>query len=302
MARFERLEPRTDDLPVFDGGIDDEDEEEGSRLPLLIFIAVLVLFLFAGVVYYAYTEGVERGRADAPRVIVAQSTGTKLKVYQQPAPAEDESSEADSVPAPPTPMAATPSANTPPSSSAGATAEAQPQGSANTSPEAADNSPPPASPPPSAKPTPKPVERVAVSTPPPKTVASVSTSSPPRIATHAPAPLVIPAEPSTATPPPPVAATTAPASAEPAPTPVTGGSTLLQIGAYKSQDEADTAWRAFQKKHPVVGGFQSDVKQVDLGEKGTWYRLRIGPFESKDAATEVCTKLKADGASCLIAR
>src|SRR5215469_980509 len=105
MAKFERLEPRAEDMPVFDGGVDDEDSEEGSRLPLLIVIALLVLAAFAGVVWLAYTQGVERGRADAPRVIVAQGTtsGTKLKVYQQPAPADDDSAETETAPPPPTP-------------------------------------------------------------------------------------------------------------------------------------------------------------------------------------------------------
>src|SRR5215469_16020511 len=110
MAKFERLEPRAEDMPVFDGGVDDEDAEEGSRLPLLIVIALLVLAAFAGVVWLAYTQGVERGRADSPRVIVAQGTpgSTKLKVYQQAAPADEDAAEADSVPPPPTPIAKAP--------------------------------------------------------------------------------------------------------------------------------------------------------------------------------------------------
>src|ERR1700722_11640719 len=123
MAKFERMEPRADDMPVFDGGIDEDDGEEGSRLPLLIVIALLVLAAFAGVVYYAYTEGVERGRSDAPRVIVAQgNSGTKLKVYQQAAPSDDTSSEADSVPPPPTPVA--PATQSPPATLSAASPKA----------------------------------------------------------------------------------------------------------------------------------------------------------------------------------
>ena len=79
---------------------------EGSRLPLLIVIALFVLAAFAGVVWLAYTQGVARGRSDVPRIIVAQTgpgegrppmarqnaTPYKgLKIYEQPAPSDEDS-------------------------------------------------------------------------------------------------------------------------------------------------------------------------------------------------------------------
>jgi cell division protein FtsN len=279
-------------MPVFDGSIDEDDAEEGSRLPLLIVIAVLVLFAFAGVVYYAYTEGVERGRADAPRVIVAQSSGTKLKVYQQQAPAEDESTEADSVPAPPTPVTGGANPQVSPGVSAAQTQkpEAAPKQSTEIAAEPSKPAPAPVAAPPVPAPTPKPVQK--------KVTVSAAVPEPPRVATHAPAPLVAPT----------VTENSSAAPSAPSATPeveskaAAGGGPLLQIGAYKSQAEAESAWHAFQSKHPIVGGYQSDVKQADLGEKGTWYRLRIGPFPDKDTAVQLCTKLKADGASCLLAK
>lgn len=319
MARFERLEPRADDMPVFDGNMDEDDAEEGSRLPLLIVIALLVLAAFAGVVWLAYTQGVERGRADAPRVIVAgNASASKLKVYQQPAPADDSSADADSVPPPPTPMtSAEPQTPAPANAPAAATQMA-----------------------PAGKPA---LPAATVSTPgtpevKPKSVAANSSTQPAanaaaahpatpapqpaqtrqRVATHAPAPLSVPPASETAAAP--VAAPStgtaensgAPAGVAERPAPVetppatpaarASGGYLLQIGAYKSQDEADTAWNAFQKQHPIVGGYESNVRKVDLGEKGTWYRLRIGSFADKDAAVAFCAKLKADGASCLVAR
>jgi outer membrane biosynthesis protein TonB len=277
MAKFERLEPRAEDMPVFDGSMDEEDGEEGSRLPLLIIIALLVLFAFAGVVYYAYTEGVQRGRADAPRVIVAQGmSGTKLKVYQQPAPPDDESADADSVPPPPSPVAKVPAEQTAPNVATAANAPPE----TPSKPAAA----PAASPP--APPVPAPRKRIAAAALPPRPAA-----------TQPPVALVAPSATETAS--------TPPANVAPAETlakPIAGGSYLLQIGSYKSQDEAQSAWHAFQAKHPVVGGYQQDIKQVDLGDKGTWYRLRIGAFADKDAAMALCSKLKADGASCFMAK
>jgi len=97
---------------VFDGAEDDIDEE-GSRLPLLIVIALLVLAAFAGVVYLAYTEGVQKAvptcRGSSRRAKVrpsrpdrAGNTGTPYKawkIYEQPAPTDEDQ---DSAPQPPT--------------------------------------------------------------------------------------------------------------------------------------------------------------------------------------------------------
>ena len=64
MANYDRgvYEP-SDDVRVFDGA-EEEDDVEGSRLPLLIVLALLVLAMFAGVVWLAYTQGVARGRGE----------------------------------------------------------------------------------------------------------------------------------------------------------------------------------------------------------------------------------------------
>ena len=101
MANFER---GSDDVRVFDGGEDDEDVE-GSRLPLLIVIALLVLAAFGAVVYLAYQKGVAQGTAQVTRVIAAQPGPAKvapanaggtptpytgLKIYQQQAPSDEE--------------------------------------------------------------------------------------------------------------------------------------------------------------------------------------------------------------------
>ena len=51
-----------EDVRVFDGS-EEEEDVEGSRLPLLIVLALLVLAMFAGFVWLAYSEGVARGAA-----------------------------------------------------------------------------------------------------------------------------------------------------------------------------------------------------------------------------------------------
>jgi cell division protein FtsN len=93
-------------------------------------------------------------------------------------------------------------------------------------------------------------------------------------------------------------------AAAPSSTPVTSGAAyFLQIGAYKSQAEADAAWKTFQSKHAgTLSGYAPDVKMVDLGEKGTWYRLRVSSFADKNAAAALCTKLTAEGGACFPAK
>src|SRR5215475_9843529 len=116
MARYERgtYEP-SDEVRVFDGA-EEEDDAEGSRLPLLIVLALLVLFAFAGVVWLAYTQGVARGRTETP-VLAAENGPARVapqnpggveqpykgfKIYEQPAP-PDEEVDAKTTPATPAP-------------------------------------------------------------------------------------------------------------------------------------------------------------------------------------------------------
>ena len=78
---------------------------------------------------------------------------------------------------------------------------------------------------------------------------------------------------------------------------------VLQIGAYKSQAEADAAWKTYKAKHAaLLADYGSDVQQADLGDKGVWYRLRIAGFPSKDVASALCDRLKADEGACFLGK
>jgi cell division protein FtsN len=298
MASFERgaYEP-SDDVRVFDAADDDEQEEEGSRLPLLIVIGLLVFAAFAGVVWLAYTQGVQRGRQDAPRVITAEQGPVKvapanpggaqnpysgLKIYQSPAPSDETGD--DEAPA-------SPQASSSPAGTSKAATPAISPSLAAVNPPAHIEAPPAAAPP-----TPKPVitKSVPAKAAPPATAVTASNAPAP---TKAAPSMSVPVA---TKPPAKLAAATAETPAPSAPAPaVAGGAFVLQIGSYKSQADAMTAWKAYQAKYPLVGGYEPNVKQVDLGEKGTWYRLRVGSFADSAAAGDFCAKLKADGAACI---
>jgi len=286
-----------DDIHVFDGA-EDDDDVEGSRLPLLIVIALFVLAAFAGVVYLAYTQGVARGRSDVPRIIAAQPGPAKvaakdsdsnapsfkgLKIYQQPAPS-DEAADRQVTPPPPAPdQAQAVEPETAPITSkveAPANMEAAP-----------------------AKTKAAPAKTKAA---PPKTETATAKEPPLSVAKSLAPPAAAPVAPPVVKPTPQPAPEKV-ATAEPAPAPVkkpaATGSYVLQIGAYKSEADADAAWRTYRGKHAsLLSGYSQDVRKVDLGEKGTWYRLRVGSFADKDAAKALCTKLTADGGACFPAK
>ena len=310
LANFERgvYEPSTearDGARVFDGS-EEEEDVEGSRLPLLIVLALLVLAMFAGVVWLAYTQGVARGRgetpvltaANGPERVAPQDGGGNVpyqgfKIYEQPAPPDDSAEAPAAAAAKPAPVAVTP-APPPPVVKAEA---------------------PPAPKPAPAKIEPAPVKPAPAKTEtPPKSVAALiqqansepvkpapAPKAPPPAAKPAPAPAQATGAPRSLTPPQQVAAN-APAKLA-APAAAASGTYMLQIGAFKSQAEAAAAWKTYQGKHAaLLSGYSDNVQQADLGEKGTWYRLRIGGFADKEVATALCDRLKADGGACMLGR
>jgi cell division protein FtsN len=263
-----------EDMRAFDGPEDEEEDIEGSRLPLLIVLALLVLAMFAGFVWLAYSEGVARGRSEAP-VITAEAGPTRVapqnpggtaqpyqgfKVYEQPAPPDEDTAQ-----------------NSAPAAAQSAKTASAPPAAMTKAPEPAAKAPAPAAKPPAPKvaaaapkPAPAPVKSQARATEPPAAPAKPATAAPKTLNT---------------------------ASAAPA------GPIVLQIGAYKSQADADTAWTIYKSKHAaLLAGYSPNIEQADLGDKGTWYRLRIAGFSSRDVALALCDRLKADGGSCFLGK
>ena len=76
---------------------------------------------------------------------------------------------------------------------------------------------------------------------------------------------------------------------------------MLQIGAFETEALASSAWTRFRTRYDAAGTLSQDIQKVDLGAKGIMYRLRVGPFANRTAATEACVKLKAAGATCFVA-
>lgn len=121
-------------------------------------------------------------------------------------------------------------------------------------------------------------------------------------------------EPQASVPPPPTRETQAPAQTQqpaatrPAasnPAPAAGGalsgSHIVQVGAFGSDAEAMGVWSRLQGRlGDYLSGKSPDVEMADLGDRGVFYRLRVGPFASSDAAKTYCEGLKSRGQDCLV--
>lgn len=81
------------------------------------------------------------------------------------------------------------------------------------------------------------------------------------------------------------------------------GQYLIQLLSVKDEAGARGAWAKLQGKYPeLLGGETLNLQQADLGERGIYYRVRTGAFDSKAGANALCGKLKAAGQDCIVRR
>ena len=80
----------------------------------------------------------------------------------------------------------------------------------------------------------------------------------------------------------------APAQATATRKPPASGDYLVQLGAVRSADAAETEFLRIQKANAeFLSGLKPDVVRVELGEKGVFWRVRAGPL-SEQAARQLC--------------
>ncbi len=81
------------------------------------------------------------------------------------------------------------------------------------------------------------------------------------------------------------------------------GSYFVQIAARNDQEAAVAAFATLQQKYAsVIGNYSPSVRKVDLGAKGVWYRLLVGPVETKSEADALCEQLKGAGMKSCFSR
>lgn len=136
--------------------------------------------------------------------------------------------------------------------------------------------------------------------------AQPQTQTPPQAARPAPTPA--PAQPAPRATDPSQVAAVAPRAAAPAAAaaqparPSTGGF-VVQVTSQRSEADARTAYASLQKRFPqVLGPYQPSIQSANVGDRGVYYRVRVGPFGSSTDASTVCNNLRAAGGDCVVAR
>ena len=93
-----------------------------------------------------------------------------------------------------------------------------------------------------------------------------------------------------------------PASA-PATTTFPAGSYVVQVAASRSeQDAQSTAASITQRYSSVLSGYSPAVERADLGDRGIYYRVGVGPLRNQGDANSLCSKLKSAGLDCFVRR
>ena len=80
------------------------------------------------------------------------------------------------------------------------------------------------------------------------------------------------------------------------------GTWQIQLMSSPNKAAVEKSWKTMSAKYKILSGLPHEVSSVDLGAKGTYYRLKAGSFATKAEAAALCGKLKAAGGSCFTAR
>jgi hypothetical protein len=78
------------------------------------------------------------------------------------------------------------------------------------------------------------------------------------------------------------------------------GGAVVQLGAYRSEEEAQETWDKMHLKFKELSDKKPTIIRADLGARGVYYRLRIGSLASVADAKELCKALAGRGQACII--
>ena len=85
--------------------------------------------------------------------------------------------------------------------------------------------------------------------------------------------------------------------------PARGSGLQVQLFSSRSADEARSVWAHLKDKNgDLLGALSPTVARADLGDRGTFYRLRAGPIADEAKARAICDSLAGRSVSCIIVR
>lgn len=81
---------------------------------------------------------------------------------------------------------------------------------------------------------------------------------------------------------------------------IPAGTFVVQVSSQRSEEQAQTAFADLKRRYgSVLGSVTPVIEKAELGERGTFYRVRI-PSASRDQAIRLCEDLKAAGGDCFV--
>ncbi len=276
--------PPSDGYETFDAR-----EEEGRRGTFLLVVVFGVIILFVGVVWSAFNQGV-READSAPRIVAdiepyrarpadpggEETPDTGLAVYDRLTGDTSSTDDVSLRPAAEEPIDDRPALRV---ETVGAD-QTDPEPSASAEATSPDVTPRPAP----ERPAPQPAE-TADRQPADSDAAQSSSFERP--------PVSEPAQPEPAV-------ETAPSGTA---TPVVTGDWVVQIASFRTEADAEAAWLAFGGRFAdIAAGLAPDIATVEIEGRGTYHRLRIAAFGSRDDAVAFCSTLQGRGQDCLVAR
>lgn len=75
----------------------------------------------------------------------------------------------------------------------------------------------------------------------------------------------------------------------------------IQLGSFRSRQEANVEWERLRRTHSdLLGSLRPTVLEADLGQRGTYYRLRAGPIAGQNSTRQVCHSLVDRKVACIV--
>lgn len=83
--------------------------------------------------------------------------------------------------------------------------------------------------------------------------------------------------------------------------PSAGGKYRLQLASVRSREEADRLVQNLMSAHASqLGGAEAQIDEAVIGNMGTFYRVRLGPYANANDPKKLCTTLKPQGYDCQV--
>jgi len=76
----------------------------------------------------------------------------------------------------------------------------------------------------------------------------------------------------------------------------------IQLASVRSEEQAQATWARMQKSNgDVLSSLTMRAVKVDLGDRGTFYRVQAGPLD-ESGAQSACSKLKSRSVDCIVVK